>query len=178
MKKIMLVLLALTLCGCSSSKQPGITITPAGTKLQAQSAPPSATPIQESPSASVSASPSAQATPEASGADPKAGATDQIQKGMQKDIDLLIERNGGQTIDEQNYANQKKENLLTVERVTAEELKFADKPQVFKGDYAGRFTVGKQYKYYPDASAGGKRYYNVKDNFGVWISFQYSEPMK
>ena len=97
---------------------------------------------------------------------------------MQKDIDLLIERNGGQKIDEQNYTNQKKENLLTVERVTAEELKFADKPQVFKGDYAGRFTTGKQYKYYPDASAGGKRYYNVKDNFGVWISFQYSEPMK
>lgn len=95
---------------------------------------------------------------------------------MQRDINLLISRSDDQQGQESNYKNLKKAQYLTVERVSAKELKFVGKPQIFKGDYTNRFTAKKSYKYFADASMGGKRYYNVKDNFGVWIVFQYQDP--
>lgn len=71
----------------------------------------------------------------------------------------------------------KKTQLITVESVTSKQLKFAGKPQVFSGDYTGQFTPGKSYPYFEDADMGGKRYYNVKDNFGVWVVFKYTVPI-
>lgn len=95
---------------------------------------------------------------------------------MQRDIDLMKAQSEGQQGHEANYKGVKKEQWLTVETVTSQEIKFAGKPQVFKGVYTGQFTADRKYQYYEDASAGGKRYYNVKDNFGVWITFKYEVP--
>ena len=172
MKRVFIaLLLAAALSGCTMQPSPRPTASPAPTPL--------ASPTAQSAIPSATASPSAPAaTPDVSSAAAPTNDPNLIQKGMQRDIDLLIERSGGQQIEESNYAGQNKENLITVESVSETELRFAGKPEVFKGDYRGQLTAGQQYKVYEDAAAGGKRAYNVKDNFGVWLIFQYIVPSR
>jgi hypothetical protein len=120
---------------------------------------------------SASPSPTISATAKSS-ADP-AAAYSVSRKAMQRDIDMLKAESEVQKGQEEYYKNLKKEQLIMVDIVTPTELKFAGKPQVFEGDYSGQFVPGKKYKYFEDASAGGKRYYNVMDEFGVWVVFMY-----
>ena len=91
---------------------------------------------------------------------------------MQRDIDSLISRSQDQQGQESNYKGLKKVQLITVESAMGEQ-----RTQVFSGDYNGQFTADKNYPYFGDADMGGKRYYNVKDNFGVWVVFKYTEPI-
>ena len=161
------VVILLILAGCVQLPLPG---TPGAA---VPSAAPSATP--QTPPA-TSALPSASPAAYAAKAAPSPTADDAMAMAMRRDIDLLVAQSAEQQGQEQNYKNLKKEQTLTVERVTEKEIKFAGKPQVFQGDYTGRYTAEKAYRYFEEASMGGKRYYTVKDNFGVWISFQYQDP--
>jgi hypothetical protein len=173
MKKqaMILLLLVLLISGCTRLPAPGATTSPLKAPLASTPAP-----TPQTPSATGSAGtpgPSMIAGAVSTAALPRGDA--QI-KAMRRDIDLLITQSQEQQGHEQNYRNQKKEQYLTVERVSEQEMKFAGKPQVFKGDYTNRFTANSKYRYYQDAAAGGKRAYNVKDNYGVWISFRYQDP--
>jgi hypothetical protein len=184
MKRVFVALLLLVFIasGCSVKPTPTITspaVTPSPqpntTAQGANSVAPTASALP-STTASPTATSASQNTTES-----KADPTTQIDqsvavKAMQRDIDLLKAQNQDQLGQEENYKNLKKEQWITVESVTTKELKFVGKPQVFKGDYTGQFTANKKYRYFADASMGGKRYYNVKDNFGVWVTFKYVEP--
>lgn len=163
----MIIALACSVAACTRLPVPGSTNSAANTGM------PTATPQMPPPSTAVPSF-----TPGVLGAEatPAYDDADAASKAMRMDIDLLITQSQEQQGQEENYRNQKKEQTLTVERVSEKELKFKDKPQVFQGDYTGRFTQDRQYYYFEDASMGGKRYYNVKDNFGVWITFQYQDP--
>jgi flagellar basal body L-ring protein FlgH len=163
----MVIMLVCSVTACVRVPDPGSTNSAVNTGV------PTATPQMPAP---TTAAPSF--TPGVLGAEvtPHSNDADTITKAMQRDIDLLIAQSQEQQGQEENYKSQKKEQTLTVERVSGTELKFKSKPQVFQGDYTGRFTRDRQYHYFEDASMGGKRYYNVKDNFGVWITFQYQDP--
>ncbi len=60
--------------------------------------------------------------------------------------------------------------------VTSSEIEFAYVPVIFQGNYLGHFTVGQDYPYYGILYSLGRAEVNVKDNFGVWHSFYYTEP--
>jgi hypothetical protein len=100
----------------------------------------------------------------------------ETEKAMLRDIACLISSSADQQGQEENYKNLGREQLITVDSVTGKEIRFTGKPQVFSGDYTGQFDAGRSYPYFEDASMGGKRYYNVKDNFGVWVIFKYAVP--
>jgi hypothetical protein len=162
------------LCGCLAA-------TPSGTVPGATSAQPAATltgisAVGTVPPSVSTAVPTAQKTA-ASAATAAPANQSIVDKAMQRDIDALISRSDDQQGQEANYKNLKETQLITVESVTAKQLKFAGKSQIFSGDYTGQFTAGKSYPYFGDADMGGKRYYNVKDNFGVWVVFKYTEPI-
>jgi hypothetical protein len=97
--------------------------------------------------------------------------------GMQRDIDLLKAQSETQQQSESYYNGLPQKTMIVVESVTDTQLVFLDRPQVFEGNYAGRFFPMRSYPYYEEADIGGKRYYIVKDNFGVWNSFMYTVPI-
>jgi hypothetical protein len=169
---LMVVLLVYSLCGClpqtgetpsDGSARPSPALTGVGA---AGSASPT---VAASPAVSITA----QDTPGSSVAPAGQRAAE---KAMKRDLDFLIANSEYQRGQDENYKNVGKEQLITIESVTEKEIKFTGKTQVFSGDYTGQFTAGKSYTYFEDASMGGKRYYNVKDNFGVWIVFKYTVP--
>lgn len=96
---------------------------------------------------------------------------------MQRDIDALKSESPIQQQSEDYYNSLPKKTMLVVEYVTDTGLKFRGRPQVFSGDYTGRFCPMRSYPYYEEADIGGKRYYIVKDNFGVWLGFMYTVPI-
>lgn len=97
--------------------------------------------------------------------------------GMQMDIDLLKSQSPAQQDSEAYYNSLPQKTMIVVESATDRELRFLGKPQVFCGYYAGRFYPMRSYPYYEEADIGGKRYYIVKDNYGVWVSFLYLVPI-
>lgn len=166
---LLIVSIAVVFCACS-----GMPVIPEVTGSPGNVSPSAApTPQTPAPTSPGQAAASGLVEAETAVASPSPAGQSETLRAMQRDIDLLVSRSDEQQGQESNYRNLKKEQTLTVESVTAQEIRFQGKPQVFKGDYTGRFTPGGQYKYFEDAAMGGKRYYNVKDNFGVWISFQY-----
>lgn len=184
----MAVLLAIMLCSCKPVVPgPGASIAPPSPtpaySIAGQSATitPNMTTAFISPSILPSLSPAPTKTPAAKATPAKKAASTASasarEKAMQRDIDALISRSDDQQGQEQNYKNLKKKQLIKVASVNTTQIKFAGKPQVFKGDYTERFTPGKSYPYFADADIGGKRYYNVKDNFGVWVVFKYTVPI-
>jgi hypothetical protein len=96
---------------------------------------------------------------------------------MQRDIDLLKEQSPTQQDSESYYNSLPVKAMIVVASVTNTELRFLDKPQVFYGNYIDRFFPMRSYPFYEEADIGGKRYYTVKDNFGVWVSFKYVVPI-
>jgi hypothetical protein len=97
--------------------------------------------------------------------------------GMRQDIDLLLSQSPAQQDSEAYYNGLPQKTMIVVESVTDTQLRFLGKPQVFNGNYAGRFYPMRSYPYYEEADIGGKRYYVVKDNYGVWINFLYVVPI-
>lgn len=96
---------------------------------------------------------------------------------MQRDIDQLKTESPTQQQSDEYYNSLPQKTMLVVEYVTELEIKFLGRPQVFQGNYTGRFFPMRSYPYYEEADIGGKRFYIVKDNFGVWISFKYVVPI-
>lgn len=96
---------------------------------------------------------------------------------MQRDIDLLKSQSPTQQDSESYYATLKDKPTIVAAKVTSTEIRFVGKPQVFSGNYTGQYAEGKSYPFYSEADIGGKRFYIVKDNFGVWNSFKYIEPI-
>lgn len=93
---------------------------------------------------------------------------------MQSDIRLLIADNSVQQTHQSNYGTPAQ--TTRVLSVTPREIRFEAVPVTFAGAFRGHFTAGRRYAYYVDASMGGRRTLNAKDNFGVWHSFNYKEP--
>lgn len=89
---------------------------------------------------------------------------------MQSDINMLKADSSVQQKHESNYGNS-----TQTTRVSPREIRFEIVPVTFAGAYRGHFTASRRYPYYVDASMGGRRTINVKDNFGVWHSFNYKE---
>lgn len=103
--------------------------------------------------------------------------TPAIYAAMQRDIDVLRRESPIQQQSDDTYANLRPKTMIVVEYVNEQEIKFLDRPQVFEGNYAGRFCPMWSYPYYEEADIGGKRYYIVQDNFGVWLGFRYTVPI-
>lgn len=99
----------------------------------------------------------------------------EIIMAMQRDIDMLRAESNVQRTSDANYGNST-ERTKVVE-VTPTQLLFDAVSVVFKGNYTGHFTPGENYPYYLDAAMGGQRGITVKDNFGVWHSFDYRVPI-
>lgn len=92
---------------------------------------------------------------------------------MQSDINTLKADSSVQQTHESNYGNSTQ--TTRVLSVTPREIRFEAVPVTFAGAFRGHFTAGRRYPYYVDASMGGRRTLNVKDNFGVWHSLNYRE---
>ncbi len=100
-----------------------------------------------------------------------------IWAAMQRDIEALRAESPIQQQSDDIYQGLPQKTMIVVESITESELKFLDKPQLFHGNYQYRFCQMRSYPYYEEADIGGKRYYIVQDNFGVWLGFQYTEPI-
>ena len=100
---------------------------------------------------------------------------EEIIGAMQRDIDMLKAESSVQKTHESNYGTSTQTTRALV--VSDRELQFDTVPIFFSGNYKGRYTVGKSYPYYADAAMGGRRGITVKDNFGIWHSFNYRLPM-
>lgn len=91
---------------------------------------------------------------------------------MQSDINMLKADNSVQQTHESNYGNSTQ--TTRVLSVTPRDIRFEAAPVTFAGAFRGHFTAGRRYPFYQDAAMGGRRSLNVKDNFGVWHSFNYT----
>lgn len=96
---------------------------------------------------------------------------------MPQDIELLKMQSPVQQDNDSHYMGLPQKTMIVVEYVTDTALKFMYRPQVFPGNYAGRFCPLRSYPYFDEADIGGKRYYVVRDNYGVWVSFLYIVPI-
>lgn len=94
---------------------------------------------------------------------------------MQDDINVLKNESTVQKTHESNYRNSAQ--TTTTATVTERQIRFNAVNVAFSGNYSGHYTSGKSYPYYTDASSGGQRGINVRDNFGVWHSFNYRVPL-
>lgn len=101
------------------------------------------------------------------------GFTDEraIIQAMQHDINMLKKESHIQQTKQANYG--KSTRTTAVLKATKRELQFEDAPVVFSGNYEHHFTTGQKYAFYKDASMGGQRGISVRDNFGVWHTFNY-----
>ena len=90
-----------------------------------------------------------------------------------RDVALLKAQSPEQVHDEEYYNSLADKQTLFVSTVDQHEIRFAGAPQAFSGDYSVRFASGKAYPYFQEADMGGKRYYIVRDEFGVWVVFRY-----
>jgi len=91
---------------------------------------------------------------------------------MQRDIDMLVAESSIQQTEESNYGSSSAKT--TAVTVTDMLLQFGAVPVVFTDDYSNRFFEGYSYPYYIESAMGGRRSLVVKDNFGVWHSFNYT----
>ncbi|MEG6589539.1 LysM peptidoglycan-binding domain-containing protein [Paenibacillus barengoltzii] len=110
--------------------------------------------------------------PQIGGAPDVSGLRETI-TAMQSDINTIKADSSVQQTHESNYGNSTQ--TTRVLSVTPREIRFEAVPVTFTGAFRGHFTAGRRYPYYVDASMGGRRTLNVKDNFGVWHSLNYRE---
>lgn len=96
-------------------------------------------------------------------------------KSMQQDIAMLKAESNVQQVSESNYGTSTQTTRAL--KVTDSELQFDAAPVTFAGDYSGHYVAGRSYPYYTDAAMGGQRGLIVKDEFGVWHTFGYREPI-
>jgi len=96
-------------------------------------------------------------------------------QALTNEINMLKEESTVQQVMESNYGSSTQ--VTNVVTVTDTEFKVEAAPVSFEGNFKGLFTEGKSYPYYSDAAMGGQRGVTIKDNYGVWHSFGYKEPI-
>lgn len=110
--------------------------------------------------------------PQTGGAPDMAGLRETL-TAMQSDIRMLKAESRVQQTHESNYGASTQ--TTRVVSVTPREIRFEAVLVTFAGAFRGHYTAGRRYPYYPDAAMGGRRSITVKDNFGVWHAFNYTE---
>lgn len=96
-------------------------------------------------------------------------------QALTNEINMLKSESTAQQIMESNYGTSTQ--VTNVVKVTDTEFQVEAAPVSFEGNFKGLFTEGKSYPYYSDAAMGGQRGVIIKDNYGVWHSFGYKEPI-
>ena len=106
---------------------------------------------------------------------PPACTCEQNLAAAERNIALLREESGAQLFSDTTYGNSTATTVATL--VTATELRFSAAAVTFTGNYTCAFTQGSSYAYYIESAAGGLRGLVVKDNFGIWHTFEYRVPI-
>ncbi len=109
------------------------------------------------------------------GTAPSACTCEQNLAAAQRNIALLRGESGAQIFGDMTYGSSTATTIATT--VTATELRFDAAPVTFTGDFTCQFTQGSAYAYYMDSAAGGQRGLVVRDDFGIWHTFEYRVPI-
>ncbi len=92
-----------------------------------------------------------------------------------RNIALLRGESGAQIFGDTTYGTSTATTIATL--VSATELRFDAAAVTFTGDFSCQFTQGSAYAYFMDSAAGGQRGLIVRDNFGIWHTFEYRVPI-
>ena len=93
----------------------------------------------------------------------------------QMNIALLRAQSPDQKASDEIYRNSSQTTRVVM--LTGTEIMFSAAPVTFSGNYLCLYSLNEDYAYYIDAAIGGQRNLNVRDNFGIWHTFSYREPV-
>ena len=89
-----------------------------------------------------------------------------------RNIALLRGESCEQIFNDTNYGSSTATTVATL--VTTTELRFDAVDVTFPGDFTCRFTQGMAYAFFVISAAGGLRCLAVRDNFGIWHTFEFN----
>jgi LysM repeat protein len=106
---------------------------------------------------------------------PSACTCEQNLAAANRNILLLRGESGAQIFNDMNYGTSTATTVATT--VTTTELRFDAAPVTFTGDFTCQFTQGMAYAFFMNSAAGGQRGLVVRDNFGIWHTFEFRVPI-